>query len=332
MKKLTAVHLFERIKSPQNRKQLSTILIFLSLSLIIFLLSDIFKINNPSDKWLFLTDSNIKNVLNQISMNAIIAFGMTLVILVNGIDLSVGSIVAVGGVLLSWLFIDFGLPLLLAYVLVLIFGAIIGSVNGVLITKFSLPPFIVTLATMIIFRGIAFIISDGKAKFTADPAFKIIGNSFIGFFPISVIIMLVGFFLVHMLLVRTTIGRKMYILGGNEEAAVFSGIHVGRIRIIAYAIVGFLSSLSGILLSSRLGSGSPNVGVQYELDAIAAVVIGGTSFSGGIGTIIGTLIGALILGIINNGMNLMGITPFLQYVVKGLIIVGAVILDKMSDK
>ena len=322
----------EKVLPSQNKGQLSTLIIFLSLVLIMYLLTDVFHVNNDSGKSLFLTESNIKNVLNQVSINAVIAFGMTLVILLNGIDLSVGSIVAVAGVLASIFFKTFHMPLAVSYILVLFFGALIGGANGILVTRFKLPPFIVTLATMIVFRGLAFIISDGKAMFIPEPEFKIIGNSFIGVFPISVIVMLVCFFSVHFMLSRTTLGRQMYLTGGNEESALFSGVNIKRVRLIAYSLIGLLSSVSGILLASRLGSGSPNVGVQYELDAIAAVVIGGTSFSGGIGTIVGTLIGALILGIISNGMNMLGITPYMQFVVKGLVILGAVILDKVSNR
>lgn len=332
MSSITFTGLKERVLPSKNKGQASTVIIFFILVLVMFLLTDVFHINNAGEKRLFLTESNIKNVLNQVSINAVIAFGMTLVILVNGIDLSVGSIVAIAGVLTSIFFKTFQLPLAVSYILVLLVGGLVGSSNGLLVSKFKLPPFIVTLATMIVFRGFAFILSDGKAMFIPEPEFKIIGNSFIGIFPVSVLVMLACFAFVHIMLSRTTLGRKMYLTGGNEESALFSGININRVRITAYALVGFLSSVSGILLASRLGSGSPNVGVSYELDAIAAVVIGGTSFSGGIGTITGTLIGALILGIISNGMNMLGISPYMQYIVKGLVILGAVILDKVSNR
>ena len=262
----------------RNKGLISTVLIFIILLAVMAILSDVLHLNNPGGKRLFLTESNIKNILNQVSINAVIAFGMTLVILVNGIDLSVGSMVAVAGVLTSIFFKTFGLPLVLAYLCVLFFGAVIGSSNGLLVSRYKLPPFIVTLATMIVFRGLAFILSNGKAMFIPEPEFKIIGNSFVGIFPISVLVMIACFAGTEIMLSRTALGRKFYLTGGNEEAAIFCGINVDRIRLIAYALTGFLSSVSGILLASRLGSGSPNVGVQYELDAIAAVVIGGTSF------------------------------------------------------
>ncbi len=311
----------------------STILIFLGLCFILFLLTDILKIGNSGDTWIFLEIGNIHNVLNQVSINAIIAFGMTLVIILNGIDLSVGSMVAVAGVSLALAFIELGIPLLPSYLLVLLVGGIVGASNGFIITKIKLPPFIVTLASFQIFRGIAFLLVNGQAKFTANESFKIVGNHYLfGAVPISVVVMLCIFLFFHLLLTRTTIGRKIYLVGGNESAARFSGISIDRLKIFAYTLIGLVSALSGILLASRLGSGSPNVGVGYELDAIAAVVVGGTSFSGGVGTITGTFVGALILGIIGNGLNLLGVSPFFQQLVRGLIILSAVIIDSRRRK
>lgn len=306
----------------------STLLIFVGLIAVIFILTDLLKIGNTSEKWIFLELGNIRNILNQISINAVIAFGMTLVILVNGIDLSVGSMVAVAGVALAVFFIQLEIPLVVSYLMVLATGGIVGFSNGIMVTKIKLPPFIVTLASFQIFRGLAFILVNGQAKFTSDESFKIIGNRFLfGFMPISILVMLAIFVFYHLLLSRTALGRRIYLTGGNEEAAVFSGVRVDRVRITAYTLIGVSSAVSGILLASRLGSGSPNVGVGYELDAIAAAVVGGTSFAGGVGTITGTLIGALILGVISNGLNLLGISPFFQQIVRGLIILSAVILD-----
>ena len=306
----------------------STLFIFIGLCAVIFILTDLLKIGNNGDGWIFLEPGNIRNILNQISINAIIAFGMTLVILVNGIDLSVGSMVAVAGVALAVFFIQLEIPLLVSYLLVLITGGLVGFSNGIIITRIKLPPFIVTLASYQIFRGLAFLLVDGQAKFTSDESFKVIGNRFLfGFMPISILVMLVIFVLYHLFLSRTAPGRRFYLAGGNEEAATFAGIRVNRVKVTAYTLVGVSAAVSGILLASRLGSGSPNVGVGYELDAIAAAVVGGTSFTGGVGTITGTLIGALILGVISNGLNLLGISPFFQQIVRGLIILGAVILD-----
>jgi len=275
----------------------NTLLILVSLCAVIFILTDLLKIGNNGDSWIFIDLGNIRNILNQISINAIIAFGMTLVILVNGIDLSVGSMVAVTGVALAVFFIQFEIPLLLSYLLVLITGGIVGFSNGIMVTKIKLPPFIVTLASFQIFRGLAFILVDGQAKFTSDEGFKIIGNRLLfGFMPISILVMLTIFLFYHLFLSRTAAGRRFYLVGGNEEAATLAGIRVDRVRVMAYTLVGLSSAVSGILLASQLSSGSPNVGVGYELDAIAATVVGGTSFTGGVGSITGTLIGALILG------------------------------------
>ena len=304
--------------------------VFFILSLCIFLFTDIFRINNETGRWIFLNRNNILNVLNQISMNAIIAFGMTFVILTAGIDLSVGSIVAAGGVLLSILFVDFNMTFIAALIVVVIAGFAIGIVNGFIIAKWKMPPFIITLATMTIFRGLALIMVDGRAKFIVEPEFKMIGNGFVGPIPVPIIILAICFVFLTLLLTRTTFGRSVYIMGGNEEAAILSGINTVKIKCLVYMIVGGCAGLSGVVLASRLGSGSPNVGVSYELDAIAAVIVGGTSLSGGIGTIAGTLAGALIIGVINNGMNIIGLSPYIQYIIKGMVILGVVIIDRKS--
>lgn len=312
-------------------KKNSTIMVFLLLVFFIFFLTDILKIGNEGDSWIFLNTSNIRNILNQISINAIIAFGMTLVILVNGIDLSVGSMVAVAGVVLAVFFIDLNVPLVISYLIVIITGTIVGSVNGLLVTKVKMPAFIVTLGSMQIFRGLAFIFAGGQAKFTPDPAFKVVGNTFLfNVLPISILIMLICFVFFHIFLTKTKYGRCFYFTGQNDSAAFLTGVNIDKVRITAYALVGAASGISGILLASRLGSGSPNVGVMYELDAIAAVVVGGTSFTGGVGTITGTLVGAMILGVISNGLNLLGVSPFAQQLVRGAIILLAVILDTIN--
>ncbi len=317
------------IRTEKTKSQnLSTVFILAGLLAVVILLIDILKIGNTEGHWIFLEPNNMRNVLNQVAINAVIAFGMTLVILVNGIDLSVGSIVALSGVVLGILFIDLKIPLLVAYLIVMITGALVGLTNGLLITKIKLPPFIVTLGSYQIYRGMAFLLVDGQAKFTPEESFKIVGNHFLfGSIPISIIVMLLFFLLFYFFLSKTTRGRKFYLVGQNELAARYSGVRVDGVRIIAYTSIGLASAIGGILLASRLGSGSPNVGVGYELDAIAAVVVGGTSFSGGIGTIQGTLLGVLILGIINNSLNLLGKSPFFQQIARGLIILFAVIID-----
>lgn len=302
------------------------ILVFLAA--LVFVLTDILQFRNESGEWIFLTRGNIANILNQISINAIIAFGMTLVILTKGIDLSAGSLVAAGGVFLSILFVDAKLPLGVCYALTLLAGAAAGAVNGTLVAFLRLPPFIATLGSMIMFRGVAFLLVDGRAKFISNPVFKVVGNGFVwGIVPVAVVIMLCFFLIFHFISRMTVFGRMFYFLGGNEAAAALVGINAKIMRLAIFAIMGFMSVAGGILLASRLGSGSPNIGAGYEMDAIAAVVVGGTSFLGGKGSVAGTLLGAIVIGIIANGMNLMGISPYFQYLAKGVIILAAVILS-----
>lgn len=305
--------------------------VLLFLCLLVWALTDLMGVGHSGTKWVFLTRRNISNVLNQVSINAVIAFGMTLVILTKGIDLSVGSVVAFTGVLLSVLFVDYKLPLGVCYLLTVIAGGLTGLFNGALVAYFRLPPFIATLGSLTIFRGIAFLLVDGRAKFISDKSFRVVGQGFlnVGGIPVpwAVVIML-GFFLIfHFLMTMTTFGRKVYFLGGNERAANLVGINARWMRLAIFSIMGVMTGVGGIMVASRLGSGSPNIGAGYEMDAIAAAVVGGTSFLGGKGTIIGTLLGAVTIGIIANGMNLMGISPYFQYLAKGVIILLAVILS-----
>lgn len=304
--------------------------VLLILCLLVWVLGDVLGVGNVSGKAIFLTRRNILNVLNQVSINAVIAFGMTLVILTRGIDLAVGSVVAATGVFLSVMFIDWGLPLWLCYILTLAAGAAAGAFNGAMVAFFSLPPFIATLGSLTIFRGIGFLMVDGRSKFISDKAFRAVGQGFFMGIPWAVIVMLVCFAVFWFVMGRTTFGRKVYFLGGNEQAARLVGIGAKAMRLAIFSIMGLMTGLGGIMVASRLGSGSPNIGAGYEMDAIAAVVVGGTSFLGGKGTIAGTLLGALTIGVITNGMNLMGISPYFQFVAKGLIILLAVILS--SDR
>ncbi|BAK81824.1 ABC transporter permease [Candidatus Arthromitus sp. SFB-rat-Yit] len=279
----------------------------------------------------FMTLSNITNIFTQVSTNAIIAIGMTFVILTGGIDLSVGSTVAISGALAaSILKSTNNIPL--AILVASITGIIIGLINGVLISKGKLQAFIVTLATMTIFRGATLVFTNGTPISKLSEAFVKIGNGKIGIIPIPLIITIVVFIISVYLLTQTRFGRYLYALGGNEDSAKLSGINTNRIKTLVYVISGFASSIAGIIITSRIGSASPNAGTSFELDAIAAVVIGGTSLSGGEGKITGTIIGALIIGVLNNGLNLMNVSPFYQSIVKGLVILIAVLLDKKSRK
>lgn len=277
----------------------------------------------------FLSVNNIFNILRQISINAILAFGMTYVILTGGIDLSVGSIVAVTGTVTCGL-ISKGSSIGTAILVGLIIGAVLGFFNGFVISKTGMPAFIVTLSMMTVARGLAYVYTDGKPIRSLNSKFNFIGNGYVDKIPVPIIIMIIIFIICTMLLNKSKFGRYIYAIGGNREAALFSGINVEKIEMLVYVISGFLSGLSGIILSARMYSGQPTVGQGFELDAIAAVVLGGTSFTGGIGTIGGTIIGALIIGVLNNGLNLIGVPFYYQLILKGLVIVAAVYFDTIK--
>lgn len=291
----------------------------------LLILCVIFTINSP----VFLTRVNMINVLRQISMNAIVAFGMTLVILLGGIDLSVGSVMAVSGCSMVILVVN-GMPLWLGVVIALAVGALFGWVTGAIVALAKLPPFIVTLAMMTIGRGTAYIFTGGKPTRYDDAIFNQIGNGYVGIIPIPVVIMLATLVLCSLALNKTRFGRHVYGVGGNRQAAKFSGIRIARVEISVYVICGVLAAVSGIIMASRLSGAQPNAADGQELDAIAAVVLGGTSMNGGVGRIGGTMIGALIIGVLNNGMNLMHLSYYWQLVVKGLIILFAVYVDVLK--
>ncbi|MCP1355020.1 ABC transporter permease subunit [Aneurinibacillus migulanus] len=276
----------------------------------------------------FLTLNNILNVLRQVSINALIAFGMTFVILTGGIDLSVGAILALSGALTAGLMTN-GMDPILAILVGLLAGAVMGMVNGLLVAKGKVAPFIATLATMTIFRGLTLVYTEGRpiTGFDSD-MFTMLGAGYLFIIPVPVIWTLGCFAVLYFILKKTAFGRRVYAIGGNEEAAILSGIKVSRVKIYIYALTGFLSALAGIILTSRLNSAQANAGMGYELDAIAAVVLGGTSLSGGRGWIFGTLIGAMIIGVLNNGLNLLEVSSFYQQVVKGSVILLAVLLDR----
>ncbi len=279
----------------------------------------------------FMTLSNITNVFTQVSTNAIIAVGMTFVILIGGIDLSVGSTVAISGAFAASI-IKSTNNVFLAIIVAGIVGIVIGLINGLLISKGKLQAFIATLATMTIFRGVTLVFTNGTPISKLSESFVNIGNGKLGFIPIPVVITVIVFIIAVYVLTQTRFGRYLYALGGNEDSARLSGINTNKIKTLVYVISGFASSIAGVIIASRIGSASPNAGTGFELDAIAAVVIGGTSLAGGEGRITGTLIGALIIGVLNNGLNLMNVSPFYQSIVKGLVILIAVLLDKKSRK
>ena len=274
----------------------------------------------------FLSLANFMNIFQQVAVVAIAAFGMTWIILLGEIDLSVGSIIAVAGMVgAQSLALGTGFPA--ALLITIIAGAILGAVNGLLTARLLLPSFIVTVATMSIYRGLVSLPTGGAPLMISDPNWQAIGASHFLGVPLIIWILLVLFLANHIALSMTVFGRETYLTGGNREAALYSGIRVNRIKIIIFTLSGVMSAIAGILLSSRLYSAQTNAGLSYELDAIAAAVLGGTSLSGGVGTMPGTLIGALIIGVLNNGMNMLSVPYFYQLIVKGVVIIIAVWLD-----
>jgi len=276
----------------------------------------------------FLTVQNIVLVFRQISINGVLALGVTYVILTGGIDLSLGSVVALTGVLAASFAHPNTYPLALPLGIGVLGGVFIGLLNGLVITQCRVAPFIVTLGMMTMARGAALVISQGRPVSDLSDAFNFIGGGDIVGVPVPILILLGVFVLSYLVLQKTVFGRYIYAVGGNEEAARASGISVAKVKIGAYAVCGALAGLAGIMQASRISTGQPNAGVAYELDAIAAVVIGGSSLSGGIGGVGGTVLGALIIGVINNGLDLLNVSSYYQQIIKGLIIIGAVALDR----
>lgn len=277
----------------------------------------------------FLTIPNIKNVFTQVSVNAVIAIGMSFVILTGGIDLSVGSILAISGAVAASIIKSTG-NIYLAIIVALAIGSTVGLINGVLISKGKIQAFIVTLATMTIFRGVTYVYTNGTPISGLGESFSVIGNKTVLGLPIPVVFTIIVFGLAYYILSQTRYGRYLYALGGNEDSARLSGINTDKIKTLVYVICGAAAALSGIIVTSRIGSASPNAGVGFELDAISAVVLGGTSLSGGEGSVVGTIIGALIIGVLNNGLNLVNVSPFYQAIIKGLVILLAVIVEKKN--
>lgn len=277
----------------------------------------------------FRTWSNFLSLLRQSSINGLIAFGMTCVILTDAIDLSVGSILALTTVLCAGMIAN-GVPVGLAMLLALAMGVVLGCVSGFLVTKGRLQPFIATLITMTVYRGLTMIFSNGKPISNLGDSFtlKVVGKGNFFNIPIPVILLLLIFAGFFILLNKTTFGRSIYATGSNSKCAKLAGINIHKTKIIAYAISGFMAALAGLILLSRLGSAQPTLGDGYELDAIAAVALGGTSMSGGRGKIYGTLIGVLIIAVLNNGLNILGVPSYYQDVIKGLVILIAVLSDR----
>ncbi len=301
-------------------RQFGTLIGLLVLCIVLWILSPF-----------FLTVSNFLNIAQQTSINAIIAVGMTFVIITAGIDLSVGSILAFSGVVLASV-AQTGAPIPVAIAAGLAVGLFCGLVNGLLITYGKLPPFISTLGMMSVARGAALLYSQGRPISGFSTSFRFLANGEFLHIPMPVIIMILVYLFAHFVLTRTKLGRYTFAIGGNEEAALLSGVNVKFYKAAVYGISGMLSGLAAVILTARLSSAQPIAGIMYELDAIAATVIGGTSLMGGEGTIIGTLIGAFIMGVLRNGLNLLGVSSFVQQIVIGSVIIIAVLVDMAFKK
>ncbi|AFY36059.1 ABC transporter [Calothrix sp. PCC 7507] len=312
---------------PKSRQRINNLLQVAGILPILVIICILFSLLSPN----FFTAGNAVNILRQASINIVLATGMTFVILTGGIDLSVGSILAVSAVVavlvsllpaLGWIAVPAGL----------LTGLLLGLLNGALITFLDVPPFIVTLGSLTALRGAAFLVANGTTVINRNINFAWIGNSYVGPLPWLVIIALLTVAVSWFVLRQTVLGVQIYAVGGNERAARLTGIKVNRVLLFVYGFSGLMAGLGGIMSASRLYSATGMLGQGYELDAIAAVILGGTSFTGGIGTIGGTLLGALIIAVLNNGLTLLNMSYFWQLVVKGLVIIAAVMIDRLRRR
>ena len=281
----------------------------------------------------FLKPNNLISVLRQISINAYIALGMTLIIILGHIDLSVGAIVAMSGTLTVGFIVTQGLPIPVAILLGILLGMAAGLISGMIVTYFRVPACIITMAMMNVCSGVAYVYSGGQATRINNDFFSAIGTGYLfNTIPLPVVYMIILIIVISFLLGKTKFGTYIYAIGGNREAARLSGVPIKKVEIAVFTISGVLSAFAGLVLCSRMYSGQPSVGSGYELDAIAACVLGGTSMSGGKGRISGTIFGAMVIGVISNGLNLIGVSSYWQLIVKGLIIACAVLLDSQKGK
>ena len=307
-----------RFRSRALLRQYGLMLSFILLCLALTLLSD-----------RFLTPSNLLNVLRQATINGIISIGMTYVILTAGIDLSVGSILALSTVVAASL-MQSGQPVAVAVAGGLVLGTALGVINGLITAKARVPPFVVTLGMMTIGRGLALTYTGGRPVTGLPESFRFMGAGFLGPVPMPIVIFLVVFAISYFVLTRTVTGEAIYALGDNPVAARLAGIRTSWVITLVYALSGFLSALAGLILVARLNSAQPTAGLGFEFDAIAAVVVGGTSFAGGEGSLFGTLLGVLIIQVINNGLNLLNVSPLWEGVVKGVVIALALLLHRAA--
>lgn len=307
----------------KGKKALREMASLLSLVIIVFVLA----VTSPT----FFSLSNIMNILVQVAVIAVIAAGSTVVILTGGIDLSVGAVMALSGVLSAGVIRGTGNQFLAVFSCIGI-SVLCGFITGLMITGGKMPPFVATLSMMSITRGLSFIYTKGKPISGFPDSFRFFGAGTIGKIPVMILLTLAVYILMYFVLRKTPFGRIVYAIGSNEEATRLTGINTSKNKLLVYSLAGLLTGVAALMYVGRINSGHPSAGSGYEMDAIAAVVIGGTSLSGGKGSLIGTLIGALIMGVIRNGLNLLNVDPYWQNVVLGLVIAGAVMLDQKTNR
>lgn len=313
--------------SNTNREKISDVISKMGPLIALLILVVVITVLNPN----FISVNNLLNLLRQVSINGLIAFGMTFVIMTGGIDLSVGSVLALSSAFTASLMVN-GFNEYIAILIGLLSGVLLGGLNGVLISKGNLAPFIATLATMTVYRGATLVFTGGNPITVSNQEFfSFLGRGYFLGVPTPVIIYFLCFLILYVVLHKTVFGRKTYSIGGNEKASLISGVNVDAMKIKIYAISGLMASIAGIIQASRLSSAQPTAGESFEIDAIAAVVLGGTSMSGGRGRLTGTVIGALIIGTISNGLNLLGVSSFYQNIAKGLVIILAMLVDRKKD-
>ena len=280
----------------------------------------------------FLTQTNVVNLLRTCATNCYLAIGVQMAIILAGIDLTGGALAALTGVVCVMTFENAGLPIWIGIVVGVLIGVVVGMANGIIITYPGIHPFVVTLAMQSICRGAAYLLANGSPVTTTNRSFSAFGSGSLGVVPLPVVYMTIFLILDFFLLNKTRTGRHIYAVGGNETSARFSGININKIKILVWTISGAMAGFCGVVLAARLSSGQPSTGEGYETDAIAAAVLGGTSFFGGTGTVGGLIIGVLIIGLISNGLNLMHVNSYWQYVLKGVIIIAAVYVDMLKQK
>ncbi|MCI9430307.1 MAG: ABC transporter permease [Lachnospiraceae bacterium] len=280
----------------------------------------------------FLTQTNVVNLLRTCATNCYLAIGVQMAIILAGIDLTGGALAALTGVVCVMTFENAGLPIWMGIVVGVLIGIVVGMANGIIITYTGIHPFVVTLAMQSICRGAAYLLANGSPVTTTNRSFSAFGSGSLGVVPLPVVYMTIFLILDFFLLNKTRTGRHIYAVGGNETSARFSGININKIKILVWTISGAMAGFCGVVLAARLSSGQPSTGEGYETDAIAAAVLGGTSFFGGTGTVGGLIIGVLIIGLISNGLNLMHVNSYWQYVLKGVIIIAAVYVDMLKQK